>query len=133
MSSASVMTNFDRLLGHLLRIRRLERNLSQSDLAQRVGISFQQLQKYEQGKNRVSVSRLIRLCDALKIQPDEVMRALIYKEGSHNRENTSVDASASTLSLSKHEISLIQAFKRVSEDSTQKLVLDLVRVLAARR
>ena len=48
---------------------RLERGMSQTAVAQKVGISFQQIQKYEIGSNRMSVSRLCQLGKALNVHP----------------------------------------------------------------
>ena len=48
-------------VGHLIRVERLARGLSQTELANEIGVTFQQLQKYESGANRVSVGRLTRI------------------------------------------------------------------------
>jgi transcriptional regulator with XRE-family HTH domain len=45
-------------VGHLIRVQRLARDLSQSDLADKIGVTFQQVQKYEKGINRISMGRL---------------------------------------------------------------------------
>jgi transcriptional regulator with XRE-family HTH domain len=55
----------DVALGVRIRRRRMELGFSQEDLARRIGISFQQIQKYEQGVNRVSFSRLVEISHAL--------------------------------------------------------------------
>lgn len=55
----------DVALGARIRRRRMEIGFSQEDLARRIGISFQQIQKYEQGVNRVSFSRLVEIAHAL--------------------------------------------------------------------
>ena len=57
----------DVLIGQKLRALRLDRGLSQSDLGDLVGITFQQLQKYENGANRISAGRLARVAAALKV------------------------------------------------------------------
>ncbi len=57
----------DCLVGNNIRILRLEKGLSQSDLAERLGITFQQIQKYEKGINRVGSSRLARLSQVLNV------------------------------------------------------------------
>ncbi len=55
----------DLLVGLRLRTRRRARGLSQEALAERLGVSFQQVQKYERGANRVSASRLVRIAVTL--------------------------------------------------------------------
>jgi transcriptional regulator with XRE-family HTH domain len=53
-------------LGSRIRLRRRELGLSQEQLARQVGITFQQVQKYEHGTNRVSFSRLVEIAQALR-------------------------------------------------------------------
>lgn len=56
-------------VGARIRAQRVLRGLTQSDLARLVGISFQSVQKYEQGENRVSASRLYEFAQALGVAP----------------------------------------------------------------
>lgn len=56
-------------VGARLRSFRLARGLSQTGLGDAVGITFQQVQKYERGHNRISASRLCNMAKALKISP----------------------------------------------------------------
>src|SRR5271157_5397967 len=56
----------DVALGGRIRLRRRELGLSQDQLARQVGITFQQVQKYEHGTNRVSFSRLVEIAQALR-------------------------------------------------------------------
>ncbi len=55
----------DIALGSRIRLRRRELGYSQEQLAREVGITFQQVQKYEHGTNRVSFSRLVEIAQAL--------------------------------------------------------------------
>jgi transcriptional regulator with XRE-family HTH domain len=55
----------DIALGLAIRVRRHSKGMSQSDLGDAIGVSFQQIQKYERGSNRVSFSTLVRVCEAL--------------------------------------------------------------------
>ena len=57
----------DLLVGKLLRARRIELGLSQSFVAEQAGVTFQQLQKYELGKNRISASRLNEVASILGV------------------------------------------------------------------
>src|SRR5947207_15449826 len=57
----------DVAIGEKLRALRLDRGLSQSDLGRLIGVTFQQLQKYEKGVNRVSAGRLVRIAAALDV------------------------------------------------------------------
>ena len=57
----------DRHIGARIRMQRMVRGVSQTDLGNAVGVSFQQSQKYENGTNRVSASRLHQIADALEV------------------------------------------------------------------
>lgn len=65
MRDETIVTPVDRYVGERLRERRVLRGMSQDALADAVGITYQQVQKYETGKNRVSASRLFDLADVL--------------------------------------------------------------------
>ena len=54
-------------IGRLIRAQRLLCGLSQTDLADTIGVTFQQLQKYEKGLNRIGSGRLSRIADKLKV------------------------------------------------------------------
>ncbi len=57
----------DRRVGHQVRKLRRYRRLSQSDLAHRVGVTFQQIQRYECARNRISASMLVAIADVLAV------------------------------------------------------------------
>ena len=57
----------DVVVGHNVRFWRLERKMSQTDLANILGLTFQQIQKYENGANRVGASRLMQIALALDV------------------------------------------------------------------
>jgi len=60
-------TSLDKEIGRRLRQARLAENLTQDGLAKKLGISFQQVQKYENGSNRVSASRLFSVAKVLNL------------------------------------------------------------------
>jgi transcriptional regulator with XRE-family HTH domain len=59
----------DAEIGRVVRAQREQLRLSQADLAERIGVSFQQVQKYENGSNRISIGRLTRIAEALGVPP----------------------------------------------------------------
>jgi transcriptional regulator with XRE-family HTH domain len=60
-------TGVDAYIGSRMRERRNELGLSQMALGEQLGVSFQQVQKYESGVNRVRAARLFEICSALKV------------------------------------------------------------------
>lgn len=65
MSKGSV-TDIDRRIGENIKIIRLSCHMTQETLGIAIGVTFQQIQKYELGKNRVAVSTLFRIASALE-------------------------------------------------------------------
>src|SRR5262245_46886193 len=57
-------------VGAQIRFRRNLLGMSQTEMAARIGVTFQQVQKYERGINRIGASRLIRICDVLEVSPE---------------------------------------------------------------
>ncbi len=58
----------DRLVGQRVRLARLSRGYSQTKLASALGVTFQQLQKYEKGTNRISASKLFEIARTLEVE-----------------------------------------------------------------
>ena len=61
------VTAIDAYIGARMRERRIALQLSQPSLSEKLGITFQQIQKYETGVNRVSAARLFDICEALDV------------------------------------------------------------------
>lgn len=59
----------DALIGNQIRTRRRELKMSQTKLGDHLGVSFQQIQKYERGANGVRGSRIVQLAKALNVKP----------------------------------------------------------------
>jgi transcriptional regulator with XRE-family HTH domain len=72
------LSDLDKHIGLRLRMRRILLNLSQDDLAQKLNITFQQVQKYEKATNRISATRLYEMAQVLNIDIS------YFFEGYHN-------------------------------------------------
>ena len=59
--------NIDVEVGRLVRVQRISRGLSQTELGNQIGVTFQQVQKYESGANRISMGRLTRISRVLGV------------------------------------------------------------------
>ena len=71
----------DRHVGTRIRMQRMVRGLSQTELGKAVGVTFQQVQKYEKGANRVSASRLQQIANVLEVAPDFFFEETQTKKG----------------------------------------------------
>ncbi len=103
----------DMLVGRRIRAARKLQGISQEKLASRLGITYQQLQRYENADNRISASRLFDLASALKLPPG------------HFFEHPS---NANPLILDKATQNLIAKFSQLPDDK-RKLVSKLVKEL----
>src|SRR5436853_863618 len=65
----------DTMVGARIRVLRIHKKISQTDLAEQIGVTFQQVQKYEKGANRVGASRLARIADVLDISVGDLFEA----------------------------------------------------------
>jgi len=63
-------------IGERVRELRLEKGMTQTDLALRIGVSFQQMQKYETATNRISVSRLAMIAKAMDTTAEKLVRGI---------------------------------------------------------
>ena len=118
------MTNdIDLHVGKRLRRRRRLLGLTQQQLAESVGIRFQQIQKYECGANRVSASRLFELAESLDVPVQ------YFYEGLSKRDEVNGDEKLAADVLSQKEtVDLIRAYYRLGERPRKRL-LDLAKSL----
>lgn len=115
-------------VGIRVRGRRHELGMSQSALADALGMSFQQVQKYERGANRVSASVLWEMSEAM-----EVPVAYFYEGFGAGPERQSPDSphAPSLLFETNDGFELAQAFLQLPEGPVRKVVVNLARQLAA--
>ncbi|MBR9824380.1 MAG: helix-turn-helix transcriptional regulator [Alphaproteobacteria bacterium] len=119
------MTNdIDLHVGKRLRRRRRLLGLTQQQLAESVGIRFQQIQKYECGANRVSASRLFELAEALDVPVQ------YFYEGLSQRDEAANEGSqlAADVLSQKETVDLIRAYYRLGERPRKRL-LELAKSL----
>ena len=62
----------DKKIGSVIRMRRVKLGLSQTELGNALGVTFQQIQKYERGTNAVASTRISDLCRMLKMTPNDL-------------------------------------------------------------
>lgn len=89
--------DIDQTFGRRLRTIREARGLSQTALAQALGVTFQQVQKYESGMNAVASTRIPALCAALKTAPGELFAGML--NGMKPEPIPELDAWASKMAL----------------------------------
>ena len=122
-------------VGSRVRLRRNLLGMNQTDLGKAVGTSYQQIQKYERGVNRVGASRLFNLGRALDVPVSFFFEDLSPEAagGGERRTRSLSEATAAALDpdlLFKREtVGLIRAYYRVTDPRVRKRVLDLLQAV----
>lgn len=118
-------------VGARVRMRRMLVGMSQEKLGERIGLTFQQIQKYEKGTNRISASRMHQIADALNVPVS------YFFEGTNSLEEKTAPGFAEksapfiTDFLSTAEgLNLNKAFLRVKDPRVRRKIIDLVKSLA---
>src|SRR4051812_28562057 len=117
-------TAVDVEVGHRIRMERQRAGLSQTDIANAMGVTFQQVQKYEKGVNRVGVGRLTQLAKALKIPVGT------FFEGQDKVPRREGLPSAAQLLAEPYVLRLVKAFSALPDAQAQRSVLLLVEEMA---
>src|SRR3984885_6447868 len=118
----------DQHVGARIRMQRMVRGLSQTELGKAVGVTFQQVQKYEKGVNRVSASRLQQIANVLKVRPDfffaETSAKAVGNAGS--KEIANIEGFIS----SRDGIAFSKAFTNVGDTKMRRCIVALVEQIA---
>lgn len=113
----------DCALGRVLRRYRQAGGISQEKLARPVGLTFQQVQKYENGTNRLSVSRMIVIAEVLQLDPVVLLQNALDEAAPAGAYHTGAGGNRLTLELAK-------AFSFIEDQEMRRRVVTLVRALA---
>lgn len=124
--TANVPSQIDIDVGARIRARRKLLGLSQSALAERLGITFQQVQKYEKGSNRVGSSRLQHIAQILGTSPS----ALFGEEPDSDAKSIPELGLVETLIGTADGIALNKAFVNIQDPRLRKSIIALVKTLA---
>jgi transcriptional regulator with XRE-family HTH domain len=122
----------DRHVGSRVRMRRMMISMSQEKLGERLGITFQQVQKYEKGTNRIGASRLHQIANVLSVpvaffyedMPGGEAAAVGFGESGSPVYISEFMASSEGLALAK-------AFMKVSDPKVRRRIVDLVEAMVA--
>jgi transcriptional regulator with XRE-family HTH domain len=124
----------DKHVGSRVRMRRMMLGMSQEKLGEALGLTFQQVQKYEKGTNRIGASRLQQIAHILQVPVafffEDVPRL-------HEAAGEVMDAPSagyvSEFLASTDGLSLTRAFMRIHEPKVRRRIVDLVEAIAGER
>jgi len=116
----------DAMVGRTIRALRLSKGISQGALGRRLGVSFQQIQKYENGTNRVGAGRLAQIATAL----DVPMESLLQGVQASKRKARPEDDPLALLSTSQ-AMRLARAFSKIANRRIRTVLVSLAEGIAA--
>ena len=124
----------DAFIGARVRLRRLHLKMSQEDLSNRLGVTFQQIQKYEKGTNRVSASRLLQLAAALAVPVQYFFDGLDMERDTPPPDgmaeaNSPIDPYLEFVS-SPSGVVLNDSFLRIEDEATKQNLLAMISNIA---
>ena len=127
----------DKYVGSRVRARRVGLRLSQTNLGQAIGVTFQQIQKYENGSNRVGASNLFKIANALGVpvsfffegMPDDIAKAGLVPRGQGMAEKMPTEFEHDPMS-SRESIELMHNYFRITDPTVRKRLFQFVKSLA---
>jgi transcriptional regulator with XRE-family HTH domain len=133
MKMEALPNRIDKHVGNRVRMRRMMLNMSQSDIGGALGISFQQIQKYEKGTNRISASRLQQISKVLQVPVPFFFEGLASLE-SHPKSvlQAQIPDDITELLATRDGLALAKAFGRIKNAGVRRQIVGLVEDIAAR-
>jgi transcriptional regulator with XRE-family HTH domain len=131
--SAKAPNPVDKYVGSRVRMRRIMLGMSQEKLGEALDLTFQQIQKYEKGTNRIGASRLQQISDILQVPV-----AFLFEggpTGSPAMDGMSTAPSPAYVSdflATSEGLALTRAFTRIADPKLRRSIVDLVEQIAAR-
>ena len=124
----------DRQVGSRVRMRRMLIGMSQEKLGDALGLTFQQVQKYEKGTNRISASRLQQIAHVLGVSID-----FLYGGSAAKSEPSTVDGFGEAPSagydaelLTSDSLKLLRAYREIKDRKVRRRLVDLAQALVER-
>ena len=122
----------DKYVGSRIRMRRIMLAMSQEKLGDALGLTFQQIQKYEKGTNRVGASRLQQISDALQVHVSFMFEGAPGASTSVGMNESASPAYVSDFLATSDGLALTKAFTRLKDAKLRRSIVDLVEQIAAR-
>jgi len=129
MNGASGADPIDVAVGARIRIRRKEIGMSQQKLAEHLGVTFQQVQKYERGANRISASMLVRAARALNCPGGFLLGSYNSDGPPPPAQDDALQAELNSLLATPGGVELLRAFSQVPSGEARAAIMAIVKGL----
>lgn len=117
----------DKYVGNRVRMRRIDLGMPQDRLGAAIGMTFQQIQKYEKGVNRISSSRLVAISNALEVPVTWFFEGA---PGNTNPSHTPIDTTILEFIATRDGISIARNFPRLQNSDLRRSIINLAENLA---
>ena len=122
----------DKYVGSRIRMRRIMLGMSQEKLGDALGLTFQQIQKYEKGANRVGASRLQQIAEVLQVHVSFMFEGSPGATISGGMNESASPAYVSDFLATSDGLALTKAFTQLKDAKLRRSIVDLVEQIAAR-
>ena len=122
----------DKHVGSRVRMRRMMLSMSQEKLGDALGLTFQQVQKYEKGTNRIGASRLQQISQILQVSVSFFFEGAPVSGSEEGSKDAPSPAYISDFLATSEGLSLTKAFTRIKEPRIRRRIVDLVEEIAGR-
>jgi transcriptional regulator with XRE-family HTH domain len=130
MAATKAPNPIDKYVGSRVRMRRIMLGMSQEKLGEALGLTFQQIQKYEKGTNRVGASRIQQISEILQVPVSFLFEGgPTSTPGNGFGEGTSPTYVSDFLATSEG-LALTRAFTRITDSKLRRSIVDLVEQIA---
>jgi transcriptional regulator with XRE-family HTH domain len=131
MAAKKAPNPIDKHVGSRVRMRRMMLGMSQEKLGDALGLTFQQVQKYEKGTNRIGASRLQQISHILQVPVAFFFEGAPMLQGSSEKMNEAPSPTyVSDFLATSDGLSLTKAFMRIKEPKLRRRIVDLVEAIA---
>jgi transcriptional regulator with XRE-family HTH domain len=120
----------DKHVGSRVRMRRMMLGMSQEKLGDALGLTFQQVQKYEKGTNRIGASRLQQIAQILQVQVSFFFEGAPHSPGRGGMSEAPSPAYVADFLATADGLSLTKAFMRIKSSKLRRRIVDLVEQIA---
>jgi transcriptional regulator with XRE-family HTH domain len=123
MGPKHTSTDVDALVGERVRSRRLQAKMSQAKLGEAIGVTFQQIQKYEKGTNRIGSGRLFKIAEVLQCDVTEFYDSV--------RSDPTITSTPFSKFMATNEgVAIIEAMLKIRSQAMRRAVIDIAEKLA---
>jgi transcriptional regulator with XRE-family HTH domain len=120
----------DKHVGSRVRMRRMMLSMSQEKLGDALGLTFQQVQKYEKGTNRIGASRLQQIAHILQVPVSFFFEGAPHSAGHGGMNEAPSPAYVADFLATSDGLSLTKAFMRIKSSKLRRRIVDLVEQIA---